>query len=122
VAFVDSRDTADVAVHVLTTPGHEGREYVVTGPQALTFEEAARLIGQGIGRDVTYVDLDDEAFAGALAQAGLPAGAVRDVVAINGNARRGALARVSSVVPDLLGRPARPLAQWAADNAAALTA
>jgi hypothetical protein len=36
-----------------------------------------------------------------------------------GNARRGALADVTTTVPDLLGRPARPLAQWAADNAAA---
>ncbi len=119
VAFVDSRDTAAVAAHVLTSKGHEGREYVVTGPRALTFAEAAHELAEGLGRPVEYVDLDDETFAGALARAGLPHDVVEAVVSIMGNARRGALADVTTTVPDLLGRPARPLAQWAADNAAA---
>ncbi len=119
VAFVDSRDTAGVAAHVLTGSGHEGREYVVTGPQALTFAEAAQELAQGLGRPVEYVDLDDESFAGALAGAGLPADVVEAVVSIMGNARRGALAEVTTTVPELLGRPARSLRQWAADNAVA---
>ena len=121
VAFVDSRDTAAVTAHVLTTPGHEGREYVVTGPESLTFAEAAARIGEGLGRQVTYVDLDDDAFAAALTQAGLPPEVGAAVVAINRNARRGALAGVSSTVPDLLGRPATPLARWASDNAGAFS-
>ncbi len=102
---------------MLAGQGHEGREYVVTGPRALTFAEAARELAEGLGRPVEYVDPDDATFAGALAGAGLPADVVDAVVEINGNARRGALADVTSTVPDLLGRPARSLAQWAADNA-----
>ncbi len=121
VAFVDSRDTAAVAAHVLTAARPAVGDLVVTGPQALTFAEAAEQIGAGLGRPVGYVDLGDEDFAGALTGAGLPSEVAADVVAIMRNAREGNLRSVTSTVTDLLGRPARGLAEWAADNAAAFT-
>jgi uncharacterized protein YbjT (DUF2867 family) len=39
-----------VAVAVLADGGHDGREYVVTGPAALTFEQAAAELADGLGR------------------------------------------------------------------------
>ena len=119
VGFVDSRDTAAVAVATLTEDGHEGREYVVTGPASLSFTEAAGQLAEGLGRPVTYVDLPDEQLERALLDAALPAEVAADVVAINRNARQGALDTVTSTVRDLTGRPARSLAEWASDNAAA---
>lgn len=121
VGFVDSRDTAAVAAVTLTAGGHAGRELVVTGPQSLTFAEAAQRIGEGLGRDVRYVDLPAEQFQGALAGAGLPTEVARAVVAINLNARAGNLDVVTSTVQDLTGRPARGLVEWARDNRAAFS-
>src|SRR5262245_16170931 len=38
---VDIRDINAVAAKVFTTSGHEGKTYVITGPEALTFQQAA---------------------------------------------------------------------------------
>jgi uncharacterized protein YbjT (DUF2867 family) len=118
VGFVDSRDTAAVVVAALTGALPVG-DYAVTGPDALTFAEAAAAIGQGLGREVSYVDLTDEQFHAALLSAGLPADIADAVVAINQNARRGALSEVSDVVRRATGAAPRSLEQWAADNRAA---
>ncbi len=53
-AFVDARDVASVAVKALTEPGHENRAYNLTGSQALTFDEAAAMLGNVLGRSIRY--------------------------------------------------------------------
>jgi len=121
VGFVDGRDIAAVAAVTLTADGYAGRELVVTGPESVTFAGAAQRIGDGLGRDVRYVDLPPEQFEAALDGAGLPADVARAVVAINLNARAGNLDLVTSTVQDVTGRPARGLAEWARDNRAAFS-
>jgi len=41
---VDVRDVAAVAVRTLLEPGHEGKEYTITGPEALGYGEIAACI------------------------------------------------------------------------------
>ncbi|WP_150239753.1 SDR family oxidoreductase [Nocardiopsis quinghaiensis] len=53
-AFVDAGDIAAVAAEALTGQGHAGRVYEVTGPRALSFGEAAELIGRAAGYPVAY--------------------------------------------------------------------
>lgn len=54
-AWIDVRDVARVASLVLTTAGHEGKTYELTGPEAFDYKEmAARLTKHG-GRRVRYV-------------------------------------------------------------------
>ena len=122
VAFVDSRDTAAVAVAVLTNDGHTGKSYQITGPQALTFAEAAQQIGVGLGRPVSYVNLADTDFQSALVEAGLPNEVAGLVIQINRNAREGNLAEVTTTVRDLTGSPARTLEEFARDHAEAFRA
>lgn len=119
VGFVDVRDIAAVAVAALTEDGHEGREHVVTGPASLTFAEAAAQLAEGLGRPVSYVDLPDSQLEQALLDAALPPDVATDVVAINRNAREGALDVATSTVQDLTGRPPRSLSEWAHDHASA---
>lgn len=70
---IDARDVAAAAVAVLTSEGHSGRVYELTGPEALTFTQIADTFGRGLGRPVKYVDIPPEtAHANALA-AGWPA-------------------------------------------------
>jgi len=73
-AFVNAEDIASVAAATLSDPGrHAGRAYAPTGPQALTFDEAAVHISKAAGRKITYVDIDRDAWIGAMVQAGVPA-------------------------------------------------
>jgi uncharacterized protein YbjT (DUF2867 family) len=60
VAWVDGDDVAAVAVALLTSEGHEGQTFDVTGPEALHHRKVAELLGARLGRKVTYVDVAPE--------------------------------------------------------------
>jgi uncharacterized protein YbjT (DUF2867 family) len=72
VSPVDVRDIASVAVAVLTGSGHEGKAYVITGPEALTYHEVAEKLSAAIGKEVTYVDVPLEQAKKAMVDAGAP--------------------------------------------------
>ena len=42
---------------MLTTPGHGGKRYELTGPEAISMPQAAAQLSAIIGRDVTYIDM-----------------------------------------------------------------
>ncbi|ALG10294.1 NAD(P)H-binding protein [Kibdelosporangium phytohabitans] len=65
--FVDVEDIADVAVAALTEPGHVGKLYELTGPEALSFSGAIAEIAVATGRDIRYMRITIEQFAAALA-------------------------------------------------------
>jgi uncharacterized protein YbjT (DUF2867 family) len=72
LAPVDIDDIAKVACAVLTTPGHEGKTYAMTGPEALTMADVAGRIGDAIGRPVRYRDVSGEDKQRAWLAAGYP--------------------------------------------------
>jgi len=55
-AWVDVRDVAAAAAVVLTEPGHEGRSYELTGPEALSDDDVAAKISASTGRVVKHID------------------------------------------------------------------
>nr|WP_284313673.1 NmrA family NAD(P)-binding protein [Labrys miyagiensis] len=59
-SFVDTRDISELAAKVLTTSGHEGKTYTVTGPASISMNEVATTIGEVIGKDVKYTALPFE--------------------------------------------------------------
>ena len=54
IAWVSRDDLADVAVAVLTTSGHDGASYDITGAQALTLAEAAEEFSRATGLPASY--------------------------------------------------------------------
>src|SRR5262249_56464091 len=52
IAMVDAYDVAAVAVAALTSDGHVGKTYTITGPEALSFQEVAQKLAAAIGRSV----------------------------------------------------------------------
>ncbi len=72
VSPVDIRDIAEVAVAVLTGSGHEGKSYVITGPEALTYYEVADKLSTAIGKKITYVDVPLEQARKAMMDGGAP--------------------------------------------------
>jgi uncharacterized protein YbjT (DUF2867 family) len=72
LAPVDLADVARVAVALLTTQGHAGRAYAMTGPEALTMDEIADRVSAVTGQPFRYVDVSLDEKLLALAAAGLP--------------------------------------------------
>lgn len=65
-------DIADVAAVVLTAPGHAGKAYDITGPEALTTRQQADILGDVLGRPLTVVNITDEAMKDGMLKAGTP--------------------------------------------------
>jgi uncharacterized protein YbjT (DUF2867 family) len=73
-AFVDADDIAAIAAETLLHPiAHDGAQYALSGPQALTFGEVADLIALVSGRPVRYHDIDQETWIRGALAAGVPA-------------------------------------------------
>ncbi len=117
--FIDARDIAAVAAAVLTTPGHAGKTYVLTGPKASTYEEAAQALSAAAGKPVKYVDMPPAQMEESMAKNGLPAWLAKDLAAMQGFYRAGTGAQVTQTVEQILGKPGRTIDQFARDFAAA---
>ena len=107
ISFVDTRDIADVAVAALTKPGHAGKTWTITGPEAVDYETAAAKIGKDAGRPVRYVDVPLEAFRKTLGEWGLPAWLADDFTGLYGFFATGAAAGVSPAVREATGKAGR---------------
>jgi uncharacterized protein YbjT (DUF2867 family) len=110
VAAVARDDVAAVAAEVLgAAPTHAGATYDLTGPEALTLEEAAAIITEVTGTPTRYVEETvPEAYA-SRASYGAPGWQVDAWVSTYTAIARGEVARVSGAVQQLTGRPATSL-------------
>ena len=115
---VDARDVAAAVWTVLTTPGHEGRSYVLTGPQALSYAELTTIVAEEVGRPVRYVDMAVEAYHEYLVGGGTPHWWADNLAALARLLRTGQVWPVTSTVAELTGRPARTLRQFVREHAA----
>jgi uncharacterized protein YbjT (DUF2867 family) len=73
-AFVDAEDIAAVASATLADPqAHDGSQYALTGPDALTIAEAAKIISAASGQVIDYTDIDRDEWVAAAVAGGVPA-------------------------------------------------
>jgi len=106
VAFVDLRDVAEVAAQALLEPAeHRGRAHTLTGPEAITFEHAAALLSDAIGRTVTYQPASVLGYVRHLRRRSLPWAQVLVQTALHVGLRFGHAAKVDPTLCSLLGRP-----------------
>jgi uncharacterized protein YbjT (DUF2867 family) len=72
VGFVDVEDIALVAATVLIEAGHEGKFYTITGPDLLSYAEAAQQLSEVIGKPIHYPAPSPEVYKQVLTEAGAP--------------------------------------------------
>ena len=54
---IHERDVAAVAARALVNPAHAGYAYLLTGPQSLSQRDKVRLIGEAIGKKLSFEEL-----------------------------------------------------------------
>ncbi|HEX3125847.1 MAG TPA: NAD(P)H-binding protein [Thermoanaerobaculia bacterium] len=112
-APVHERDIAAVAVRALLDSGHNGKDYVLTGPESLTQREQVIAIGEVIGRPLRFEEMTPH-------EARQEFKAPPPVVNMLLNAWAAALgqpALVTSKIEEITGRPARSFRDWVSDHA-----
>lgn len=117
--FVDAEDIAEVAASALTEERHSGETYGLTGPRAIGFGEAARLIGEAVGREIRHDDVDPEVHVERQVAVGVPPAVARLLTGLLVDIRDGRGADVHDGVERALGRPPRPFEDYVAETAAA---
>jgi uncharacterized protein YbjT (DUF2867 family) len=116
--FLDVEDVADVAVAALTTAGHHGRTYELTGPRLLGFADVAAELSAATGRDISYQPLTPAEYAAAAAAAGVPEAEIEPLTDLFTRIFDGHNAHVTGDVEAVLGRPAGDFAGYARRAAA----
>ncbi|MEV7965732.1 NAD(P)H-binding protein [Sphaerisporangium sp. NPDC088356] len=114
-APIHEADIAAVSVKALTSEGHVGARYKLTGPQPLTLSGQVRIIGEAAGRPLRLEEVPPEAARQVMIQQ-IPEHLVDTLLDLQARSV-GREPLVTHTVEQVTGRPARTFAQWAADHA-----
>jgi uncharacterized protein YbjT (DUF2867 family) len=115
-APIHERDIAAVATRILCEEGHDGKDYVLTGPQSLTQSEQVSIIGDVIGRSLRFEEISPEEARSELLSVAPPP--VIKMLLDAFAAAIGQPAFVTSLVADITGNPPRTFRDWVIDHAA----
>jgi len=108
-APIDERDIAAVSVSALLGEEHAGRDYVLTGPEALSQAERVKLLSEVLGRTIRFEEQTPDEYRQAMADR--PPEIVETLLAMLG----GQASRTAEVLPTVAlvtGRPAFTYRQW----------
>jgi len=118
IASIDVRDVAEVAATVLTSAGHEGKIYPLTGPEALSMAEVAERLSAAVGKTIRYVNVAPEEATRANLAAGMPPYTAEALAELFSERRKGKEAQVSPVIQTLFGWRPINFEEFARRNAA----
>lgn len=105
VSIIDARDIADVAAAVLTQDGHAGKAYELSGPQALSNYDIAKVLSDVLGREISYRDIPVEDARSALTEQGMSEWMVSVILELFEMSKADDAADVNDNVEQLIGRP-----------------
>lgn len=120
ISHVDVRDIAAVAVKALTEPGHEGKAYTLSGPEALTYAEMAGELSKVLGRSVRHITLSPSDLKSGMLAAGTPEGMADWLLDLDRYYREEQASRITNDIKQVTGRDPRRFAQYARDCASSL--
>jgi uncharacterized protein YbjT (DUF2867 family) len=72
VSFISADDIACAAFALLTGPGGANRDFVITGDEALSYDQVADRIGQACGRRITHARISSDELVARFLARGIP--------------------------------------------------
>jgi uncharacterized protein YbjT (DUF2867 family) len=118
IASIDVGDIAEVAAIALTTSGHEGKVYPLTGPEALSMAEVAEKLSTATGTTIRYMNIAPEQARQAQIDAGVPVARADALAELFAERRKGKESQVYPDIETIIGRRPTSFAEFATRNAA----
>lgn len=118
VGFVAASDVAAAAARVLTSAGHEGATYVLTGPEALRFKDVAAQVSAVFAREVGYTDQPPGRARQVMLAGGVSPWQADGNLELFDWIRQGGANTVSAAVRELTGADPRPVQDWLEESRA----
>ncbi|RDI67764.1 NAD(P)H-binding protein [Nocardia pseudobrasiliensis] len=112
IGFIDAGDIAAVAGHALIDEIAHNTEHVLTGPRALGYDEAARIISESTGRRVRHRSIPADELARRWEARGLAPEFAAMLAALDEDIGRGGEDRVTDTVVRITGRTPRAFAEF----------
>ena len=121
IGFIAASDVARVAAGILTSPGrdHEDETYVLTGPEALGYDEVAARVSAVFAREVDYEDLPEAQAKEHMLASGLDPWQADGTLELFDWIRHGATDAVTSAVREVTGDDPHPIEDWLSERRAA---
>jgi uncharacterized protein YbjT (DUF2867 family) len=122
VSLVDVRDIAAVAVKSLTedrNDKHDNKKYLITGPEALSYHQAAEILSKATDKKISYVNISEEEARGAMKEMGMSDWIINTISELYDYFRKGNASQVSSAVEEVTGKKPISFSQFAKDYAEA---
>ena len=94
---------------------HYGKEYALTGPEALSYQDTVGILSRVSGRELEYVAISDDDMRNALKNEGWPDSSIEFMANLFYMVRQGWAAEVTTDVTTLLGRKALTFEPFAKD-------
>ncbi|MFI9503625.1 NmrA family NAD(P)-binding protein [Nocardia sp. NPDC052566] len=116
IAFIDAADIAAVAGYALLDAEPHNTEHLLTGPEALSYDEVAAIITEITGRPLTHRRLTAYELARHFTEFGLPADFALMLAALDDDIRAGAENRITHTVERITGRPPRSFAEFVTEE------
>lgn len=114
-SFVDARDLAAVGVQALLGQLPPNQAYPLTGAEALTYDEVARLLSAELGRPVRYANPSMLRFVLQKRREGVPWAFALVMLGLYTTCKLGLAAKITPDLGELLGRPPVSMRQYIRD-------
>ncbi|RUT79313.1 SDR family oxidoreductase [Ancylomarina longa] len=111
-AFTLREDLAEVAAHILTTEGHENKEYDLTADKAYSYDEIATIISNISGKIIRYYSPSNEEFTKTLTEAGVPEEYIELFAGFSLAIGNGELDKTNSLIEQLIGRKSTSVEEY----------
>ncbi len=115
LGMIDVRDIAEAAFNVITTEGHTGKSYILTGPEAISFNDIANVFSEKLGKEVKYINVPGEASKQAMVGMGIPEWIAEGYAELSEGFSRNFAASTTTNVEMLTGQPARSFEEFVDD-------
>ena len=119
VGFIDVGDIAEVAFYALANAEPHNQAHILTGPQALSYSDAAAIISEAAQRPVRHVSISTQQLQERFMGFGMPAAYAALLAGLDEGIKHGAQDRTTTAVEDVTGRPPKSFAAFARENAEA---
>jgi uncharacterized protein YbjT (DUF2867 family) len=116
ISFVDVRDIAGVAVQALLDESKHGRKaYNITGPNAISYAQAAEILSNEIGRKIKYVDISEDQAREGMKAIGMDEWFINSMMELFNITRAGYVSDVSPAIEEVTGKKPITFSEFAKD-------
>jgi uncharacterized protein YbjT (DUF2867 family) len=115
-SMVDANDVANVIVASLLEHDHEGYTYEITGSEAFTNHDAAKVFSQVLGKKVAFINITDDHARESMRGSGMGEWITKALLELYSISRENHMANVSKSVEHVTGKKPKTFSDFVKEN------